>query len=40
MALTIGVDQVEGDPRVAVLTLDGELDASNYEGVIDTRPLR
>lgn len=36
MALTIGVDQVEGDPRVAVLTLDGELDASNYERVIDS----
>jgi len=35
MALTIGVDRVEGDPPVAVLTLDGELDASNYEQVID-----
>jgi anti-anti-sigma factor len=35
MAMTIGVDRVEGDPPVAVVTLDGELDASNYEGVID-----
>jgi anti-anti-sigma factor len=35
MAMTIGVDRVEGDPPVAVMTLDGELDASNYEGVID-----
>jgi anti-anti-sigma factor len=35
MALTIGVDQVEGDPPVAVVILAGELDASNYELVID-----
>jgi anti-anti-sigma factor len=35
MALTIEVDQVEGDPPVAVVILDGELDASNYENVID-----
>lgn len=35
MALSIGVDQVEGDPPVAVVILDGELDASNYELVID-----
>lgn len=35
MAMTIGVDRVEGDPPVAVVTLGGELDASNYEGVID-----
>ena len=35
MALTIGVDHVEGDPPVAVVTLDGELDAANYEQVID-----
>ena len=35
MAMTIGVDHVEGDPPVAVVTLDGELDASNYEQVID-----
>lgn len=35
MAMTIGVDHVEGDPAVAVVTLDGELDASNYERVID-----
>lgn len=36
MAMTIGVERIEGDPPVAVVTLDGELDASNYEGVIDT----
>jgi anti-anti-sigma factor len=35
MAMTIGVDHVEGDPPVAVIPLEGELDASNYEGVID-----
>lgn len=35
MAMTIGVDRVEGDPPVAVVTLDGELDASNYERAID-----
>ena len=35
MAMTIEVDRVEGDPPVAVVTLGGELDASNYEGVID-----
>jgi anti-anti-sigma factor len=35
MALTIEVDQVDGDPPVAVVILDGELDASNYENVID-----
>src|ERR671918_1621154 len=35
MAMTIGVDHVEGDPPVAVVTLDGELDASNYEQVIE-----
>jgi anti-anti-sigma factor len=35
MALTIGVDRMEGDPPVAVVILDGELDASNYELVID-----
>jgi anti-anti-sigma factor len=35
MALTIGVDQVEGDPPIAVVVLVGELDASNYELVID-----
>ena len=35
MAMTIDVDRVEGDPEVAVVTLDGELDASNYERVID-----
>ena len=35
MALTIGVDRVEGDPPVAVVTLDGELDASNFERLIE-----
>ena len=35
MAMTIDVDRVEGDPPVAVIALDGELDASNYEKVID-----
>ena len=35
MAMTIGVDRVDGDPPVAVVTLTGELDASNYEQVIE-----
>jgi anti-anti-sigma factor len=35
MAMTIDVDHVEGDPSVCVIALDGELDASNYEQVID-----
>jgi anti-anti-sigma factor len=35
MALTIDVDQPGGSPSVAVIALDGELDASNYERVID-----
>ena len=35
MALTIDVDQVGGSPSVTVVALDGELDASNYERVID-----
>jgi anti-anti-sigma factor len=35
MALTIEVDQVAGSPSVTVVALDGELDASNYERVID-----
>ena len=35
MAMTIDVDHVGGDPSVCVIALDGELDASNYERVID-----
>ena len=35
MAMTIDVEQVAGDPPVTVVALDGELDASNYESVID-----
>jgi anti-anti-sigma factor len=35
MAMTIDVERVEGSPSVTVVTLDGELDASNYEQVID-----
>ena len=35
MAMTIDVERVDGDPQVTVVTLDGELDASNYERVID-----
>jgi anti-anti-sigma factor len=35
MAMTIDVEQVGGDPKVTVVALDGELDASNYEQVID-----
>lgn len=35
MALTIDVDQVGGSPSITVVALDGELDASNYERVID-----
>ncbi len=35
MAMTIDVERVEGDPQVTVVALDGELDASNYEQVID-----
>ena len=35
MAMTIDVEQVAGSPSVAVVALDGELDASNYERVID-----
>jgi len=34
MAMTIDVESVGGNPSVAVVTLDGELDASNYEGLI------
>jgi anti-anti-sigma factor len=35
MALTIDVDTLGGSPSVTVVALDGELDASNYEKVID-----
>lgn len=36
MAMTIDVERVDGSPQVAVVTLAGELDASNYERVIET----
>lgn len=35
MAMTIDVERVDGSPPVTVIALDGELDASNYEQVID-----
>lgn len=35
MAMTIDVERAGGSPSVSVVTLDGELDASNYEEVID-----
>jgi len=35
MALTIDVEDLGGSPAVSVLELDGELDASNYERVIE-----
>ena len=35
MAMTIDVERLGGDPPVAVVALTGELDASNYEQVID-----
>lgn len=35
MAMTIDVERVEGNPPVSVIALEGELDASNYEQVID-----
>ena len=35
MAMTIDVEQVDGSPQVTVVSLDGELDASNYEQVIE-----
>ena len=35
MAMTIDVERVEGDRPIAVVALDGELDASNYERVIE-----
>ena len=36
MAMTIDVERVGGNPSVTVVALDGELDASNYEQVIET----
>jgi anti-anti-sigma factor len=35
MALTIDVDHQGGTPSITVVALDGELDASNYERVIE-----
>jgi anti-anti-sigma factor len=35
MAMTIDVEHLGGTPPVTVIALDGELDASNYEQVIE-----
>src|SRR5215210_7969738 len=35
MAMTIDVEDLGGSPAVSVVALDGELDASNYERVIE-----
>jgi anti-anti-sigma factor len=35
MAMTIDVEHLGGTPAVTVVALDGELDASNYEQVIE-----
>lgn len=35
MAMTMDVERLGGDPPVTVIALTGELDASNYEQVID-----
>ena len=35
MAMTIDVEKLGGNPPVTVIALTGELDASNYEQVID-----
>ena len=35
MAMTIDVEHLGGSPAVSVIELDGELDASNYERVIE-----
>jgi anti-anti-sigma factor len=35
MAMTIDVEHLGGSPSVSVVALDGELDASNYEQVIE-----
>ncbi len=36
MSLETTIEQVEGRVPITVLALDGELDASNFEGLIDT----
>ena len=35
MAMTIDVEDLGGSPAVSIIDLDGELDASNYERVIE-----
>ena len=35
MAMTIDVEHLGGNPSISVVALDGELDASNYERVIE-----
>jgi anti-anti-sigma factor len=35
MAMTIDVEHLGGSPSISVIALDGELDASNYERVIE-----
>jgi anti-anti-sigma factor len=35
VAMTIDVERLDGNPQVTVVALTGELDASNYEQVID-----
>lgn len=35
MAMTIDVERKDGRPPIAIVTLNGELDASNYERVIE-----
>jgi anti-anti-sigma factor len=35
MALDTTVEQHDGDPPLTILALDGELDASNFAGLID-----
>lgn len=35
MAMTIDVEHMGGSPSISVVALDGELDASNYEQVIE-----
>ena len=36
MALETTVERIEGDTPITVLSLEGELDASNFESLIDT----
>lgn len=36
MALQTTVEQVEGPVPISIVALDGELDATSYEGVIET----